>query len=77
MCTLASMETKDISDISPCSALDGHVLLRPRRVAAMLDMSRSAIYEKINAGEIPCVRVGRSVRVPASAIRQLLEKVDE
>ena len=50
------------------------VLLRPRRVAALLDLSRSAVYEQINSGAIPSVRIGRSVRVPAEAIRELIER---
>jgi excisionase family DNA binding protein len=53
--------------------LNDKALLRPSRVARLLDLSRSAVYEKINAGELPSVRIGRSVRVPARAIRDLLE----
>ena len=48
--------------------------LRPSRVARLLDLSRSAVYEKINSGEIPAIRVGRSVRVKASYIKELLDK---
>lgn len=46
--------------------------LRPSRVARLLDLSRSAVYEKISSGEIPAIRVGRSVRVKASYIKELL-----
>lgn len=53
---------------------EGHALLRPSRVARLLDLSRSAVYQKIAAGEIPAVRLGRSIRVPASAIREIVER---
>jgi len=43
----------------------------------MLDMPRSTVYEKINSGELPSVRIGRSIRVPADAIRKLLEQATE
>jgi excisionase family DNA binding protein len=56
---------------------EARVLLRPRRVAAMLDMPRSTVYEKINSGELPSVRIGRSIRVPADAIRKLLEQATD
>jgi len=53
--------------------LNEKVLLRPRRVAEMLDICVSAVYERIYAGDLPCVRIGRSVRVPAAAIKELVE----
>jgi len=59
------------------AADEARVLLRPRRVAMMLDMPRSTVYEKINSGELPSVRIGRSIRVPADAIRKLLEQATE
>jgi excisionase family DNA binding protein len=49
------------------------VLIRPAKLAIMLDLSVSSIYEKIARGELPAVRVGRSVRVPLAAIKDLLE----
>ena len=39
-------------------------MLRPSQVAALLELSRSEVYRLIDRGDIPCVRFGRSVRVP-------------
>jgi excisionase family DNA binding protein len=37
----------------------------------MLDMSISQVYNLINRGELGSIRIGRSVRVPESALRKL------
>jgi len=39
------------------------VLLRPSDVAERLKISRSMGYKLVCTGEIPCVRIGRSVRI--------------
>lgn len=52
---------------------DEQILMRPARVAKLLDLSRSAVYDLINRGEIPSVRIGRSVRVKISSIRDIVE----
>lgn len=46
------------------------LLLRPREVAAATGLSRSLVYELIGRGELPVVRVGKSVRVPVAALQQ-------
>ena len=38
------------------------LLLRPRQAAADLGISERKLWELTNCGEIPCVRIGRSVR---------------
>jgi excisionase family DNA binding protein len=48
------------------------VLLRPREVARLLGLSRSGIYRMITRGELPHVRLGRSVRVPQRAFKAWL-----
>jgi excisionase family DNA binding protein len=51
------------------------LLLRPVEVAAMLSISRSSVYELIAAGDIPSIKLGdRMVRVPAEAIREIVER---
>jgi putative molybdopterin biosynthesis protein len=37
-------------------------------VADTLSLGRATIYDLVNRGELPVVRVGRAVRVPASAL---------
>jgi excisionase family DNA binding protein len=39
-------------------------LLRVEEVAWVLQIGRTKVYELIGAGELPVVRIGRSVRVP-------------
>ncbi len=41
-------------------------------VAAVLRMGRTAAYEAIRRGEIPSLRLGRSIRVPREGLRILL-----
>jgi len=49
------------------------LLLRVEEVAQTLGIGRSKTYELIAAGELPVVRVGRCVRVPAAAVRLWVE----
>ena len=44
------------------------VLLRPPEAAARLAVARSTLYLLIARGELPVVRIGRSVRLPVSAL---------
>jgi excisionase family DNA binding protein len=48
------------------------LLLRPGEVADALGIGRSIAYRLLKSGEIPSVRVGRSVRVPAETLRAWL-----
>lgn len=43
--------------------------LRVSEVAGMLSVSRSFLYQRIEAGEIPCRRIGRTVRIPAEWVK--------
>jgi excisionase family DNA binding protein len=51
------------------------LLYRPRTVAAMTDQSVSQVYKLISEGVMPSVRLGRSVRVPADALRRFVERL--
>ncbi len=55
-------------------ALDEAAVLTVREVAAILRIGRNQAYERIAAGQIPAVRIGRTIRVPAAAIRRLLDE---
>ena len=50
------------------------IFYRIPEVAEMLTISRSALYVMIQAGDIPVVRFGRSVRISASALHAWLEQ---
>lgn len=39
----------------------------------MLGIGRSRAYEMIREGQLPIVRLGRSVRVPADKLREWIE----
>ena len=46
------------------------LLLRPEEAAKLLSVGRSKIYALLASGEVPSVRVGHAVRVPAEALRE-------
>jgi excisionase family DNA binding protein len=50
------------------------LLLRPDEVAELLSMGRSKVYALIASGEVPVVRIGKSVRVPLQALRVWTEE---
>ncbi len=45
------------------------LLLRAEEVAKALGLGRSKVYELMATGNLPTVRIGRAVRVPADALR--------
>ena len=45
------------------------LLLRVSETAELLSVARSKAYAMVQAGELPSVRMGKSVRVPAQALR--------
>ncbi len=42
-------------------------------VAALMRVSKMTVYRLIHSGELPAVRVGRSFRVPESAVHDYLK----
>jgi excisionase family DNA binding protein len=54
-------------------ALD-KLAVKPARAAALLDCSRTKIYDAINAGELRAVRIAGMLRIPMSEIRRHLEQ---
>jgi excisionase family DNA binding protein len=44
-----------------------------RRVASLMRVSKMTVYRLVHNGELPAVRVGRSFRVHAKAVHDLLE----
>jgi excisionase family DNA binding protein len=53
--------------------MEQRVLLRIEEVAEILRLGRSKTYDLVARGELPGVRFGRSVRVPAAALRRWLD----
>jgi excisionase family DNA binding protein len=53
------------------------LLVRPSEAAEMLGLGRSKVYAMLASGELPSVRIGKSVRVPTEALRRWVqEQVD-
>jgi len=50
------------------------LLLRIPEAAARLGLGRSTVYELIQRNSIPVVRIGKSVRVPASRLAAWVER---
>jgi excisionase family DNA binding protein len=50
-------------------------LLTIKQAARMLSLGRSTIYELIADGRLEVVHVGRSARIPADAIPQLVHQL--
>jgi excisionase family DNA binding protein len=47
------------------------LLLKVKTAAEMLDLSRSQIYNLVNTGVLRAVRVGKSIRIPVEAVRDM------
>ena len=58
-------------------ASDGQVVrtqfLTVAEVAALMRVSKMTVYRLVHNGELPAVRVGRSFRVHAKAVHDMLE----
>ena len=50
------------------------MLMRATEVAAALGVGRATAYELMANGTLPTVRIGRSVRVPAEALREWVRR---
>lgn len=46
------------------------LLVRVEEAARILSLSRSTIYEMLDAGELPSVRRGAARRIPVAALRE-------
>ncbi len=64
------METKERALIPNERRQTAPLLLRLTEVAEQLGLGRSTVYQLLQRGDLPCVRIGRSVRVPADALAE-------
>ena len=53
------------------------VLLRVEEAAQALSIGRSKAFELIRDEQLRTVRIGRSLRVPADAVREFVERMAE
>ena len=52
------------------------LLLKVPEATVMLGVGRSTLYERMATGDLPVVRIGRSVRIPARAIREYAARLE-
>ncbi len=65
------METSRLSEHRSPQKL----LLRVGEVAEMLSVARSKAYAMVQSGELPSVRLGRSVRVVSAALFEYVDRL--
>src|SRR5215510_2614699 len=53
------------------------LLLRPHEAAEILGIGRSKIYALLATGDVPGVRVGRSLRIPVLALQRWVAEKSE
>jgi excisionase family DNA binding protein len=51
-------------------------VLTVMETSRVLRLSRMATYEGVWSGDIPSVRIGRAIRVPAAGLKAMLGEVD-
>lgn len=51
------------------------VLLKPEEAAEAMRISRSRVYEMLASGQLRSISLGRSRRIPAQAVRDLVERL--
>lgn len=54
--------------LPPRAQNPARLLLDSREVATLLGLGRTKVFELMAAGELPVIRIGRSVRVPREAL---------
>lgn len=50
--------------------VEAPLLLRAEEAAKLLSLGRSTVFQMMATGELPCVRIGRAVRVPRTALER-------
>jgi excisionase family DNA binding protein len=48
--------------------------LRPIETAEAMGLCRSQVYRMLQKGELPSIRIGRSVRVPVDRLKEWIER---
>lgn len=49
-------------------------LLTVAEVAAIMRLSKMTVYRMVNSGQLPALKVGRSVRIPEHVVDEYLRK---
>jgi excisionase family DNA binding protein len=65
-------QAREASERAAATSPDAH--LSVRQIAEWLNVSQDAVYKLVQAGELPDRRVGGQIRIPASFVRDYLER---
>lgn len=52
------------------------LVLSVPELASVLHISRNAAYDLVNSGQIRCVRIGKNIRIPQSALMDYLNNAN-
>ena len=53
------------------------LLYKPSQCQEILNLGRSKIYELLASQQLRSVRVGRAIRIPASALKEYVERQEK
>jgi excisionase family DNA binding protein len=79
-CAALSSSEKEQPEVTEASADDrsgrpmAPLLLKAGQVAQLLGLGRSTVFALLAAGELPVIRIGRSVRVPRVALEHWIDE---
>jgi excisionase family DNA binding protein len=79
-CSALSSSEKEQPEETEASADDrsgrpmAPLLLKAGQVAQLLGLGRSTVFALLAAGELPVIRIGRSVRVPRVALERWIDE---
>jgi excisionase family DNA binding protein len=65
-------ETAPAGDRPVLAVAEPPLLLRAEEAARLLGLGRSTVFMLLAAGELPAVRIGRSVRVSRTAVERFI-----
>lgn len=55
---------------------NGRLVLTVKEVQKLLGLSRGLVYQAIQSGQIPSIRIGRRVLIPRAALEHILAGTD-
>ncbi len=63
----------DTRNTTPPAKVNTPVLLTVRQAAKILNLGINRTYGLANAGVLPCIKIGNTIRIPASALERWIQ----